>query len=441
MEAARRRDRQRRAALRPDEDGRAPPVRNPDAQLAAADIDTSRLDADTNNWGPRLGVAWSPPGGRYVVRGGWGLFYGRTPSIMLGTAHSNNGVNIVSLTFTGDAVPTYPQKFSQHSRRRHGRAPEHLLHRQGLRELAADAGQRRVRVGADAQHEPRRDVPLRRRQRPAALDRSQPRRGGVADLHASPAPATTVPYHVLRAADRPFANFAARDRLRVDRRVALQRPDARAEPPPRRTTSSSAPPTRSARSRTPSPTPPPSSRATPATMSKYASNPANFDADRTAGNNDQRHRFVAERGLRHRRARRAASTGFAHALVKAGRSAGSSPRSRGSPTPRASARSISTATATRATTSRRERRATSSGCRRSSPFDPRIARDIPLGRARLQLIWEAFNLFNRDNIIGVDTTFYSVTGTTLTPSDDLRPAAGERRRTHHADRGEDHVLN
>ena len=38
-----------------------PPVQNPDAQLAAADIDTSRLDADTNNWGPRVGVAWSPP--------------------------------------------------------------------------------------------------------------------------------------------------------------------------------------------------------------------------------------------------------------------------------------------------------------------------------------------------------------------------------------------
>ena len=26
---------------------------------------------------------------------------------------------------------------------------------------------------------------------------------------------------------------------------------------------------------------------------KYASNPADFDADRTVGNNDQRHRFVA----------------------------------------------------------------------------------------------------------------------------------------------------
>ena len=43
-------------------------------------------------------------------------------------------------------------------------------------------------------------------------------------------------------------------------------------------------------------------------------------------------------------------------------------------------------------------------------FDPRIARDIPIGRARLQLIWEAFNLFNRDNISSVDTTFYSVVG-------------------------------
>ncbi len=108
-----------------------PPVRNPDPQLAAADIDTSRLDADTNNWGPRLGVAWSPGNsGKYVARGGWGLFYGRTPSIMLGTAHSNNGINIVSLTFTGDTVPKYPANFSEIPNARHASAPEHLLRRQ-----------------------------------------------------------------------------------------------------------------------------------------------------------------------------------------------------------------------------------------------------------------------------------------------------------------------
>ena len=62
-------------------------------------------------------------------------------------------------------------------------------------------------------------------------------------------------------------------------------------------------------------------------------------------------------------------------------------------------------------------------------FDPRIAREIPIGPARLQLIWEAFNLFNRDNINGVDTTYYSVVGTTLTSSTTFgRPlsSSGER---------------
>ena len=62
-------------------------------------------------------------------------------------------------------------------------------------------------------------------------------------------------------------------------------------------------------------------------------------------------------------------------------------------------------------------------------FDPRIARDLPLGRTKVQLIWEAFNLFNRDNIIGVTTTYYGVSGTTLTPSTTFgRPtvSAGER---------------
>ena len=62
-------------------------------------------------------------------------------------------------------------------------------------------------------------------------------------------------------------------------------------------------------------------------------------------------------------------------------------------------------------------------------FDPRIAREIPMGPARLQLIWEAFNLFNRDNISSVDATYYSVAGTTLTRTTTFgRPllSAGER---------------
>ena len=89
-----------------------PSIRNPDAQLAAAGIDTSSLNTDTNNLGPRVGVAWSPGAKKLVVRAGYGLFYGRTPSIMVGTAHSNNGINVQTITFTGSLVPTYPNTFS-----------------------------------------------------------------------------------------------------------------------------------------------------------------------------------------------------------------------------------------------------------------------------------------------------------------------------------------
>jgi outer membrane receptor protein involved in Fe transport len=84
-----------------------PAVRNPDAQLAAAGIDTSVLETDKDNFAPRLGLAWTP-NPRTVLRAGYGLFYGRTPSIMVGTAHSNNGINVQTITLTGAAVPRYP---------------------------------------------------------------------------------------------------------------------------------------------------------------------------------------------------------------------------------------------------------------------------------------------------------------------------------------------
>jgi len=98
------------AGLRYDvQDVAQPSVRNPDAQLLAAGIDTSKIPEDTNNYAPRLGFAWTPGSdGRTVVRGGYGVFYGRTPSIMVGTAHSNNGINVQTITFTGNLIPAYP---------------------------------------------------------------------------------------------------------------------------------------------------------------------------------------------------------------------------------------------------------------------------------------------------------------------------------------------
>ncbi len=89
------------------QDSARPTVSNPAA--AAAGIFTDKLNTDTNNFGPRLGFAWTPySDGGVVVRGGYGVFYGRTPSIMVGTAHSNNGINVGTKTFTGADIPSYP---------------------------------------------------------------------------------------------------------------------------------------------------------------------------------------------------------------------------------------------------------------------------------------------------------------------------------------------
>ncbi len=90
-----------------------PTTFNPSPALAALSVQTNRVNIDHNNFGPRVGFAWKPrESNRFVVRGGYGVFYGRTPSIMLGTAHSNNGLNIIPLTFSGTAVPTYPNRFA-----------------------------------------------------------------------------------------------------------------------------------------------------------------------------------------------------------------------------------------------------------------------------------------------------------------------------------------
>ncbi len=209
----------------------APPVRNPDAQLAAADIDTSRLDADTNNWGPRLGVAWSPADGRVAVRGGWGLFYGRTPSIMLGTAHSNNGINIVSLTFTGDAVPTYPGSFSQIPSLGTAARPSIFYIDKDFANSRLMQAQYRRRMAVPARHEPHGHLPLRGRRESAAIDRSQPRHRVDAHVHARRF-GRDVPVPLLRRGSA-VRQLHAGDWLRSERRVPLPRPDARAQQAPR----------------------------------------------------------------------------------------------------------------------------------------------------------------------------------------------------------------
>jgi len=80
-----------------------PPVRNPDPALLSAGFDTSRCPKDGNNFAPRLGFSYGF-NDKTVVRGGYGIFYGRTPTIVLGTAHSQNGISVTGINLSSAAA-------------------------------------------------------------------------------------------------------------------------------------------------------------------------------------------------------------------------------------------------------------------------------------------------------------------------------------------------
>src|SRR5206468_5834040 len=89
-----------------------PKVKNPDPGLAAIGIDTGRINSDNNNWAPRFGFAYKlDQAGRIVARGGYGIFYGRTLSILTGTAMSQNGIQVQTYTLSSN-FPTYPNILS-----------------------------------------------------------------------------------------------------------------------------------------------------------------------------------------------------------------------------------------------------------------------------------------------------------------------------------------
>jgi outer membrane receptor protein involved in Fe transport len=92
--------------LRYDYQGLAcPPVANPDPLLLNNGVNTGNCPRDRNNFGPRAGFSYSPDE-KTVVRGGFGLYYARTPAIVLGTAHSQNGINVTGVNLTAAQLNT-----------------------------------------------------------------------------------------------------------------------------------------------------------------------------------------------------------------------------------------------------------------------------------------------------------------------------------------------
>jgi len=94
-----------------------PQIKNPSEALQAANLDTSVLPIDKNNFAPRIGMAWSPtPNSRLLLRAGYGIFYALTPSAFTARAHFQNGVTTQTRTFPGNSplaslIPIYPNTF------------------------------------------------------------------------------------------------------------------------------------------------------------------------------------------------------------------------------------------------------------------------------------------------------------------------------------------
>ena len=400
-------------------------VRNPDPQLAAADIDTSRLETDTNNWGPRLGIAWNPGASPFVVRGGGGLFYGRTPAQMITTTHGSNGISVQSLRFTGDEVPRYPHRFTAIPPAQTRPMPSIFYVDRNF------ANPRLTHANLAMEGQLGRYTSLavtylfvQGRDLPRAVDRNigteTERRYSIAD--------TTASFSYPRfEQDRPFSNFqrvialesSAESRYNGVTIALSRRFDGNLQLSTAYTLGKVID------------TVPDATAVLPGAADdvKYASHPRDYDVDRAVGVNDQRHRVVVA-GMYSSTRHASGLGGLAGVLARGWTFSAILTAQSGAPfSARVGAADLNNDGNTR--------NDLAPGTRRHEfrlpaivTLDPRIVREIPIaGRARAHLTLEAFNLFNRDNINGVEPNLYAVNGAVLSRNPRFgRPvsSAGER---------------
>lgn len=403
--------------------------KNPDAELIAAGIDTTLVPKDGNNVAPRLGLSWSPDP-KTVVRAGYGLFYGRTPSIMVATAHSGNGRNVQTYTLTGAAVPTYPNRFASLDEvlARGGTAPKPSIsvfdsafenpevHQAsaGIERALADD----LSVGVSYLFVAGRQLPRSR------------------DLNVSDPVTTAVPIStggslaIQRFSGRPFSNFdrivryestaestynGATFELKKRFRNALQANFAYTVGKVEDTNPD----------------------ATNVVLgggddARFPSNPLDFEVDRAPGNNDIRHRAVFS-GLWDL-AYWKDSQGVGKALLDGWSLGWIAAVQSGAPYSERIANDVNN-DGNRSNDlvpgARNSRRLPTSYI-----VDMRLARKIPMGpKARLELIVEAFNLLNTTNITSQRDTKYNFTPVNGVPALVLQEGLTNPRLNFGADSG------
>jgi hypothetical protein len=91
-------------------------IRMPDTVLPnPLVIETTELPQDNNNFGPRVGFAWDVMNDRRtVVRAGYGVYYGRTINSAMFNALTVTGApgSVITLDFTATNGPVFPNKFA-----------------------------------------------------------------------------------------------------------------------------------------------------------------------------------------------------------------------------------------------------------------------------------------------------------------------------------------
>ncbi|TVR61344.1 MAG: TonB-dependent receptor [Gemmatimonadales bacterium] len=84
------------------------PARNPVLARANLERNTDEVPSNALQFNPRVGFNWDVYGDRSTqLRGGLGLFSGRTPFVWISNAYGNTGLDYVRFTCTGDDVPGF----------------------------------------------------------------------------------------------------------------------------------------------------------------------------------------------------------------------------------------------------------------------------------------------------------------------------------------------